>query len=614
MRTSKNYLIAVLAVAVAYGVRLGLDPWLADRAPYLLFTPAVLVAAVFGGLWPGLLALALSTVLGWGLMPGGYTGGLGVAETFNLVAFLLVGGGIVWLGERSTSSRRQAESNRALVREQSDNLALVADAAVGYAMYTLDLQGRVTGWNAGAQRLLGWSQEEILNCHVSVFYSEDLVRSGKPERDLECAVVEGRTEGQGWCRRKEGAPFLAQITVTVLQDEAGRPRGFGMVIRDITQEKQAETALQAREAQLGSILATVPDAMIVIDEQGLMVSFSLAAERLFGYREDEVIGQNVSILMPSPYRERHDAYIDRYLTTGERRIIGIGRIVTGQRRDGSTFPMELAVGEARIGEERVFTGFVRDLTERQRAELKLQELQAELIHVSRLSAMGTMASTLAHELNQPLTAVSNYVSAARDLIITPDAESLAIVAEALEEAASESIRAGQIVRRLRDFVAKGESERRVEPLPKLVHEASSLALVGASEKGIRATIRLDPAADFVLADRVQIQQVLVNLIRNAVEAMEHSETRELVIAAAAPTEGQVLVTVADTGPGIAPDIAEQLFQPFVSTKAEGMGLGLSICRTIVQAHGGDLWVESGQGGTVFSFTLMYAGQESNNDS
>src|SRR5262249_22109108 len=235
----------------------------------------------------------------------------------------------------------------------------------------------------------------------------------------------------------------------------------------------------AREAHLESILATVPEAMIVIDERGLMQSFSPAAERLFGYGAAEVLGKNISMMMPSPYRENHDEYIARYLRTGEKRIIGIGRVVVGERKDGSTFPMELAVGEMRSSNARFFTGFIRDLTERQKTEARLQELQSELVHISRLTAMGEMASALAHELNQPLSAIANYMKGSRRLLEGRTDEQSVTIREAMEKAAEQSLRAGQVIRRLRDFVARGESERRVESLKKLVEEASALALVGA---------------------------------------------------------------------------------------------------------------------------------------
>ena len=285
----------------------------------------------------------------------------------------------------------------------------------------------------------------------------------------------------------------------------------------------------AHGAHLQSILDTVPEAMIVIDERGIMQSFSSAAERLFGYRSVEAVGQNVKILMPSPYRENHDGFLDRYRSTGERRIIGIGRVVVGQRKDGSTFPMELAVGEMQSADRRFFTGFIRDLTERQQTEARLQELQSELVHISRLTAMGEMASTLAHELNQPLSAISNYLKGSKRLLEDSRDEKSTIMRDALEKAADQAMRAGQIIRRLRDFVSRGESERRVESITKLVEEASALALVGVKDRGIRVQFQFDPNVDLVLADRVQIQQVLLNLIRNAMDAMETSYARDLFI-------------------------------------------------------------------------------------
>ena len=361
--------------------------------------------------------------------------------------------------------------------------------------------------------------------------------------------------------------------------------------------------LAAREAHLSSILDTVPDAMIVIDEQGIMQSFSTTAERLFGWTGDEVIGQNVKILMPSPHREAHDGYLERYYRTHERRIIGIGRVVVGQRKDGSTFPMELAVGEMCTEGGRFFTGFVRDITERQQTEARLQELQSELVHISRLTALGEMASTLAHELNQPLSAIANYLRGSMRLL-TSEPVPRERLADALDKAAEQTLRAGEIIRRLRDFVSRGETERRVESLPKLIEEAGALALVGAKEHGVHVDFDLDPAVNFVLADRVQIQQVILNLIRNAMDSMASVSRRELHLAIRPDGEGMARVTISDTGPGISPEIAEHLFQPFITTKRHGMGVGLSISRTIVEAHGGRIWVEETPGGgATFNFTL-----------
>ena len=195
----------------------------------------------------------------------------------------------------------------------------------------------------------------------------------------------------------------------------------------------------AREAHLQSILDTVPEAMIVIDERGVMQSFSAAAERLFGYSPAEAIGRNVKMIMPAPYRQNHDGYLARYLHTGERRIIGIGRVVVGERKDGSTFPMELAVGEMRSSDRHFFTGFIRDITQRQQSEARLQELQSELVHVSRLSAMGEMASALAHELNQPLSAISNYMKGSRRLLSGSTDANAPKIEAALNRAAEQAI-------------------------------------------------------------------------------------------------------------------------------------------------------------------------------
>ncbi len=362
--------------------------------------------------------------------------------------------------------------------------------------------------------------------------------------------------------------------------------------------------LRAREAHLSSILATVPDAMVVIDERGVMRSFSDAAERLFGWRAEEAIGQNVRILMPSPYREAHDGYLDRYLTTGEKRIIGIGRVVVGERRDGSTFPMELSVGEMISGQERFFTGFVRDLTERQNTEARLQELQTELVHISRLTALGEMASALAHELNQPLSAVANYLKGSSRLLRGEEVPR-EMLKEAIDLAGEQALRAGDIIRRLRDFVARGETERRIESLHKLIEEAGALALVGAKEHGVGVRFRFDPDVDLVLADRVQVQQVVLNLIRNAIEAMENTADKQLEVRIEDGGPETARVVVSDTGSGLAPEVVDQLFQPFVTTKRTGMGVGLSISRTIVESHGGRIWAEpSPGGGTRFCFTLM----------
>ena len=411
-----------------------------------------------------------------------------------------------------------------------------------------------------------------------------------------------------WSREWAAADIIYALTFTVI--------GFGCAWggkRLFEARNRAATnaaVAQARQAHLQSILDTVPSAMIVIDDRGIISSFSSAAERLFGYRPPEAIGKNVKILMPSPYRENHDGYLDRYKVTGEKRIIGIGRLVVGERKDGSTFPMELAVGEVKSGDQRFFTGFARDLTERQKTERRLQELQSELVHISRLTAMGEMASALAHELNQPLSAISNYIKGSRRLLDNRSDEDSLQIRDALQAAGDQAVRAGQIIRRLRDFVSRGESEKTIENIAKLIEEASALALVGIKDQNVRVRYQIDPAVEFVVADKVQVQQVLLNLIRNAVEAMFESQQRDLLIASNL-TEGEMIeISVSDTGAGISPEIAKQLFQPFITSKRHGMGVGLSISRTIIEAHGGKIWAEAAkEGGTVFKFTLRAISNE-----
>lgn len=380
---------------------------------------------------------------------------------------------------------------------------------------------------------------------------------------------------------------------------------IGEVLRTaLLKAKRTEAALDVREAHLKSILDTVLDATIVSQQDGTIVSFNAAAVRQFGYMEDEVIGQNLRMLMPQPYRKEHDGYLNRYLTTGEKRIIGIDRVVVGQRKDGSTFPMKLAVGEMRSGDKTFFTGFVRDLTEREESAARLEEIQGELARLARLNEMGEMASTLAHELNQPLSAIANYVHGCSRLLRDMDDNVAVMMREALDEAGSQSLRAGQIIKHLREFVTKGETDKAPQNVRQLVEEAGALALVGSREKGVRTVFEFMPGAEMVMVDHIQIQQVLTNLMRNAIEAMKDASRKELIVRTQPTKPGEVAITVEDTGSGIPEEISAQLFKPFTTTKPGGMGIGLSISKRIVEAHGGTMTVShTASGGASFQFTL-----------
>jgi len=610
-----GYALAVLAVALTCALQLALQPLLGGQSPFLFLVAAVLVTAFYADLGPAVLAVALSVAGGLTLLLA--DGSLSAMEAVRVVVFGLVAGGLILLGRQAIQAhlaavemgaRSDADARRAALC--AEELNLLAESATDHAIFMVDAADEVTVWNKGAERLFGWSEAEAVGRSGAAFFPAAAAAAGTPARDLAEALAQGRLTSERWQMRRDGSEFLAEVTVTPQRDGDGNLRGYAKVLRDITDRHAFQQAVERRERHLQSILDTVPDAMIVIDGRGLIISFSAAAQTMFGYSEEELIGRNVSLLMPSPDRERHDSYLYRYHKTGERRIIGFSRLVTGLRKDGRAFPMEIKVGEAQSEGQQIFTGFVRDLTDKHRTEARVNELQSELVHVSRLSAMGTMATTLAHELNQPLTAIANYAQAAEPIIDSDRAEDRALLREVFEEMSGQTMRAGAIVRRLREFIARGEVEKRVEDLPELIEEAAALALVGAREHGVTAQIDLDPAATPVLVDRVQIQQVLINLIRNAVEAMEDSAVRRLLVASTVEEGGMIRITVADSGPGIARDVAGQLFQAFVSTKSSGMGLGLSICRTIVEAHGGRIRAgESAEGGAEFQFTLPMAEDE-----
>jgi PAS domain S-box-containing protein len=403
-----------------------------------------------------------------------------------------------------------------------------------------------------------------------------------------------------------------------LVDKDGRPTRKIGIAQDVTHHVVAEEALRGSEdsllrqtAHLESILATVPDAMVVSDEKGIIRSFSATAVKMFGYQPEEIIGTSVKYLMPLPYRDNHDGILHRSWQTDEHRTTESGRVAVAQRKDGSTFPMEVHLGEMESGGQRFFTAFIRDLTDRQYTEKRMQELQTELAYISRLTAMGEMGSTLAHEVNQPLTAITGYLKGCGMILDRMDGEHVPMLRHGIEGAVEEALRAGEVIRQLRTFVARGETDQEVEDLRKLIEEASALALVGAKDKGIKVDFDLPHESPRVLVSRVQIQQVLLNLVRNAMEAMQEVEQRCLTIKAEmADNGGAVQLSVKDTGTGIAPTIIEKLFTAFTTTKKTGMGVGLSICRTIVEAHGGKIWAESTPGeGTAFHFTLKVVREE-----
>ncbi|GAB5508958.1 MAG: hypothetical protein Rhims3KO_03590 [Hyphomicrobiales bacterium] len=358
------------------------------------------------------------------------------------------------------------------------------------------------------------------------------------------------------------------------------------------------------EARLDSLLNTAVDGIILIDDSLRILVFNTACEQLFGYSAEEVIGENVSLLMPREYAQEHDGYVHRYVETGERRIIGIGREVRGKHRDGTDFPLELSVGEALTPEGRQFVGIVRDLRPRKAVERRLNQLQAELVHLARVSAMDEMGSAVAHELNQPLTAVMLYLQAVTRRIQGSGGEATEdpMIVETINKAKREAERAGNIIQRMRHFVEKREPDRRAVQLRPLIEDTLELTRVGTNSEGIAMHLEADDDLPAVDVDPVQIQQIMVNLLRNAFEAVRASTNPRVVVAVDLKPQS-ITVRVSDSGPGIPKEVHDRLFKAFATSKRTGMGLGLSISRSIAQNHGGDLTVDPGGNGQGASFML-----------
>jgi two-component system sensor kinase FixL len=490
-----------------------------------------------------------------------------------------------------------------MTNESRARFEALINAAVD-GMIVIDARGTVQVYNPACERLFGYAAAEVVGQNVkmlmpSPYHEQHDGYIANYNRTRDKRIIGNGREVMG--RRKDGTTFPMYLSVG--EGSLDDSSIFVGIIRDVTDQKIAEQSLREREARLRSILETSPDAIIMIDETGIIESFNAAASRLFDYPSGDAIGRNVSMLMPEPYRHQHDGYISHYRRTGEKRVIGIGRIVVGRRRDGSTFPMELAVGEITLGARRLFTGFIRDITERQEVDRNFREMQSELLHVSRLSSLGEMTAALAHELNQPLTAMANYINAARRTMENLPQPEMEKALQLLDKAASQTLRAGQIIRRLRDFVEKGETNRDAEDLNHVVEEAMTLGIVGIAEDGIAVVTELATDLPDVMIDKIQIQQVILNLVRNAIDAMHTSPARKLTIATSL-SGGMANVMVSDTGPGLDASVAERLFQPFVTTKEQGMGIGLSVCRSIVEAHGGKISAAPNKGGGVtFKFSL-----------
>jgi two-component system sensor kinase FixL len=468
-------------------------------------------------------------------------------------------------------------------------------------LLVLDGSATIVGCNNVVCEFSGRRRHDLVGTPITAFLGS---------RDVETAISRSAPEGAGcaWIgttrlggtRRKVDwrlDPFAVDAGEKRYLTLAGIERAQGAVPAS---EHTAE-----REARLQAILDTAVDGIVTIDDSGIIESLNTATERIFGYATGELIGRNVRILMPDHYRKNHDRYIGNYLRTGHKKIIGIGREVEGRRKDGSTFPLDLAVSEFRVAGRPRFMGLMRDISSRKRAEREARLHLDELAHASRLSALGEMATGIAHEVNQPLAAIVSYAQACLNMMASEKSDP-SVVRDALEQIAAQGRRAGDIVHRLRQFVRKERIERAPVDVNQCIQNVLTLFSHDLRASDAALVVELGENLPPVTADRVQIEQVTLNLLRNALEAASQhkASVARVEIESTRTKEHGVRVCVSDNGPGFEGEAPERLFETFYTTKPQGIGVGLSISRSIIESHGGNLQAEqNAMGGLDLCFTL-----------
>jgi two-component system sensor kinase FixL len=600
------------------------------RTPFVLLLPAIMAVAWYGGLGPGLLATAVGTLEAAYLFfePRFSFRVIDPQEVFALALFGFLGTAISLLCERlmqSERARRQAEERTHLemegsLQESRDRHRAVVEAAVD-AIITIEERGIIDSVNPAAEKMFGYSAQELIGHNIKILmpspHKEE--HDGYIARYLatgEKRIIGIRREVAGL--RKDGRIF--PVDLSVAEARLGDRRMFVGIHRDISERKRAEEALAESQARIRAILEVAAEGIISIDERGVMQTMNPAAERIFGYSAEEVVGKNISMLMPSPYRDEHDGYIARYLATGEKKIIGIGREVVGLRKDDATFPMDLSVAEVRLENWRGFVGTIRDITERKRAENALQEsksnlektvgeLQAkneevrvmtqQLWQAAKLASVGELAASIAHELNNPLATVSLRVESA--LVHTPADDPRRRALEIIEQ---ETKRMGELVANLLQFSRRGQEEISTVDVRQELTKAMELIHHHIRKSLITVVQELPENTPIIYADRQKLRQVFLNLLTNASDAMLQGGTLTLRTGPAFLESGMpaVRIEISDTGVGIPLEHLGRVFDPFFTTKEEGSGtgLGLAICRRVVEEHHGTIRIvsEVGKGTTM----------------
>lgn len=506
------------------------------------------------------------------------------------------------LGMSDTRNRVSAEN---ALWETEAQLAFAAEAnALG--LFEWDLTTGALTWPHGDEASLGLRPGSVADFES---WSQRVLPEDVASTQAQIADVAAQKLGKFTFRYRirgdDGKVRTIEGAARCIYDGRGTlVRTTGVNI-DVTERVEREAALRDREAQLGAILATMPNAMVVVDADGVIHTFSAAAEHLFGYAADDLIGQNVAMLVPESKRASLSAKFGTYRAARAGGESDTQFELVGRCNGGAEIPVELRIAKMTAAGEPRYTVFVHDLSEREAAERAANDLRNELAQVGRGAAMGELAASLAHELNQPLSATANFLAAT--ILLVSRGGDRDKVAELVALANDQIQRAGSIIRNIREFIVKRDVEIGIEPIEKTVRDAVSLVLVGSARVDVEVRYAFEQPGQFMLADRVQIQQVLVNLLRNAAEALQDQpkHRRTILIAVRGKPGDMIEISVSDTGSGIDMRILEKLFTPLSSTKgSEGMGLGLSICRRIIEAHGGTLSAENrSAGGATFRFTL-----------
>jgi two-component system, LuxR family, sensor kinase FixL len=459
------------------------------------------------------------------------------------------------------------------------------------AIFAKDLSGTILSWNRGAERMYGYAASEIVGRKVDI-----LIPPGAPNElpEILDRIRRGeRVDHYETVRRaRDGTLLDVSLTVSPIFDSGGQIVGASAIARDVSERQDAERRIRSNEELLRSIVESAVDGIIVIDARGRIEAFNRAAEGFFGYSKAEALGQNVKLLMPSPFHEEHDQYIARYVETGEAQIIGKGREVTGQRKDGTTFPLHLSVGEMAVRGERKFIGILYDLTARVEMETRLRE-QAALVR------LGEMAAVIAHEVKNPLAAVRGAIQVIGKRLPAGSRE-----VPVISEIISRLDALNQLVGDLLLFARPP----RPNPVPLDIKSviAATVALVreDAAYEGLE--VDLTGSAPPVMGDAELLKIVFLNLLLNSAYAVRGQGA--IRIALSAP-DGVCDIVIADTGPGIAAEVRAKLFTPFVTTKARGTGLGLSTVKRLLDAHHGSIELNCPPGGgTVVTIRLPLAGR------